>query len=129
MRLSEGLTKVIAIVFLIAGTSFVHAYDYPVVGGEYNSNYQRVFEGIKAGNCNGMQADLKNLEEQEGGVSSDIYLAICFFEKSENDEAFKVVDRMMVNQDYDEVLYLTQSMIDKGNGDPRLIKYRGLGFF
>lgn len=127
MRLSDVIAKTITIVFLIMSTSLVYAYDYPVVG-EYNSNYQRVFEGIKSGNCEGMQADLQNLEEQEG-VSPDIYLAICFFEKSNNDQAFKVISRMLSNQDYDEILYLTQSMIEKGNSEPRLIKYRGLGYF
>ena len=127
MRLSEVLTKIITIMFLIVSTSFVYAYDYPVVG-EYNSNYQKVFEGIKAGTCSSMQADLQQLEEAEG-ISSDIYLAICLFEKPDNDKAFQVISKMLGNQDYDEILYLTQSMIDKGNPEPRLIKFRGLGYF
>jgi len=127
MRLSELFYKLTLVLLLIACSSVLYAYDYPVVG-EYNANYQSVFEAIKTGRCDNMQDELKQLSESEG-VSSNIYLAICYFEKADNEQAVKTMDNMLVAQEYDEVLYITQSLIDKGNPEPRLIKYRGLAYF
>lgn len=120
-------SKLLLVIIVFSSSSIVFAYDYPVVG-EYNANYQKVFDDIKVGRCDGMEGDLKTLADAEG-ISPNIYLSICYFEKADNDKAFAVFDTMLTGQEYDEVLYVSQSQMDKGNPDPRLVKYRGLAYF
>lgn len=127
MRLFYGLLKVLPVITLLFSSSLLFAYDYPVVG-EFNAKYQKVFDSIKAGRCNSMGGELKDLADSEG-ISSNIYLSICYFEKGDNGEAFKVFDTMLAGQEYDEVLYVTKSQMDKGNSDLKLLKYRGLAYF
>jgi len=127
MRLSKDFVKTLLIIFMLSCTSFSYAYEYPVVG-EYNANYAKVFSAIKEGRCDNMKDELKALNEAEG-VSSNIYLAICYFETSQSDKGFKVLDGMLVNQEYDEVLYISESKMNEADSDPRFIKYRGLAYF
>jgi len=127
MRLSSNLGWFIAVIAVFAFHSIAFAYDYPVVG-QYSQNYQNVFDSIKAGKCDSMENELKTLSDSEG-ISSDIYKAICYFEKPEADKGFETLQKMLTSQEYDEVLYVTQSRIDKGDSDPRHIKFRGLALF
>lgn len=127
MRLSEGLSKLLLAVLIFVSSAAASAYEYPVVG-EFNSDYQKVFDMIKAGRCDQMESELNALSESEG-ISSNIYKSICFFEKTEYDRAFEVLERMIAEQEYDEVLYVTRSMLDKGTAEPRLVKYRGLALY
>lgn len=127
MRLSEGFVKILLLIFIISCTSFAFAYDYPVVG-EYSSNYGKVFTAIKEGRCDNMKEELSALNEKEG-VSPNIYQAICYFENGSDDKGFAVLDSMIQNQEYDEILYLSQTRIESGSEDARFIKYRGLAYF
>lgn len=127
MSLSCCYKQILAVVLTVFCFSSAFAYDYPVVG-EFNSNYEKVFADIKEGNCGSMDASLKQLEESEG-ISGNIYKAICYFENNSGDNAFAALDMMLGQQEYDEVLYVVQSRLDKGESDSRLIKYRGLAYY
>lgn len=113
-------------VFAFCSAAAAFAYDYPVVG-DYNQNYQKVFDGIKAGKCTSMDDDLKALSASEG-ISPDIYRAICFFENKDSDKGYAVLSSMLNNQQYDEVLYICGTLDKKGDKDPRTLKYRGLAY-
>jgi len=127
MRLSYHYTKLLALLLTAFSFSYSFAYDYPVVG-EYNATYEKIFSEIKSGKCDSMGDSLKALEENEG-VSGKIYMSICYFEKKQNDNAFKVIDQMLNAQEYDEALYVVQAQMDNGNSDSRLAKYRGLAYY
>jgi len=127
MHLSRGFAKILLVIVFCISSSVLYAYDYPVVG-EFNSNYQRVFDSIEAGRCDSMNEELTVLSKSEG-ISPFIYLAVCYMEAGDNDKAFKTMDSMLAGQEYDEVLYVTGTYIDKGGEDARLIKYRGLAYF
>ncbi|TCK61516.1 surface lipoprotein assembly modifier [Seleniivibrio woodruffii] len=105
----------------------VNAYDYPVIG-DYNSAYQKVFDAIKAGKCRSMESELKALSASEG-ISGSIYRSICFFENNQPKEGFLGLTLMLENQEYDEIVYVTNTQINKGNTDPVLLKFRGLAYF
>jgi tetratricopeptide (TPR) repeat protein len=108
-------------------TAAAAAYDYPVVG-DFNENYQKVLDQMKKGNCAGMKDELFALESKEG-ISAAIYLSLCYFEKNEEDKGFLVLDKMLLAQEFDEVLYVVQSRMDKGVQSPKNLKYRGLAYF
>lgn len=120
------LIKAGAAALLMMGLYIVpaSAYDYPVVG-EYNGNYQAVFDAMKAGKCTSMDAELDNLAQNEG-VSPDIYRAICFFENNDADKGFATVSGMLDKQDYDEALYVTTLYEKKNPSDARIKKYGGI---
>jgi len=105
----------------------LYAYDYPVIG-EYSSSYQKVFDAIKAGKCRDMENELKALSSAEG-ISDGIYRSICFFENNQQKEGFLGLTLMLENQEYDEIIYVCNSQISKGNNNPELLKYRGLAYF
>lgn len=103
------------------------AYDYPVIG-EYSSTYQKVFDAIKAGKCRDMESELKALSSAEG-ISDSIYRSICFFENNQQKEGVLGLTLMLENQEYDEMVYVCNTQISKGNKSPELLKYRGLAYF
>lgn len=105
----------------------LYAYDYPVIG-EYSSLYQKVFDGIKAGKCRNMEAELKALSAAEG-ISDNIYRSICFFENKQQNEGYIALSLMLENQEYDEIVYVCNSRMAKGDNSPELLKYRGLAYF
>ncbi|MGE4268289.1 MAG: hypothetical protein AB7F25_12705 [Deferribacterales bacterium] len=105
----------------------LYAYDYPVIG-EYSGVYQKVFDAIKSGKCRNMESELKALSASEG-ISSNIYRSICFFENNQQQDGFVALTLMLENQEYDEIVYVCNTQIEKGNSDPNLLKYRGLAFF
>ncbi|WP_022851272.1 outer membrane beta-barrel protein [Limisalsivibrio acetivorans] len=107
--------------------SLAYAAYYPVAG-EYSPAYERVFSKIKAGECSGMDSELSNLEEKEG-VSPDLYLAICYFEKGDQDEGYKTINRMVENEEYDEALYVLNEIEGKSYRDNRLAKYKGIALY
>ncbi|MCD8553259.1 outer membrane beta-barrel protein [Seleniivibrio sp.] len=105
----------------------LYAYDYPVIG-EYSGVYQKVFDAIKSGKCRNMESELKALSASEG-ISSNIYRSICFFENNQQQDGFVALTLMLENQEYDEIIYVCNTQMEKGNTDPNLLKYRGLAFF
>ncbi|MGD9809351.1 MAG: outer membrane beta-barrel protein [Deferribacterales bacterium] len=127
MRLSYNYTKILTVLLTVFCLTSAYAYDYPVVG-EFNSNYEKVFSNIKEGSCGSMDASLKQLEEAEG-ISGNIYKAICYFENNDSAAAMKTLDDMILLQEFDEVLYVVQTQMDKGNSASGLKKYRGLAYY
>jgi len=127
MRLSYNYTKILTVLLTVFCLTSAYAYDYPVVG-EFNSNYEKVFSDIQKGSCGSMGASLKQLEEAEG-ISGNIYKAICYFENSQSVAGMKTLDDMILLQEFDEVLYVVQTQMDKGNSASGLKKYRGLAYY
>jgi tetratricopeptide (TPR) repeat protein len=127
MGLSKFYAKAVCCVLVALCSTTLYAYDYPVLG-EMNSTYQNVFKAIDEGRCDSMSSELQELYEKEG-VSGNLYQAVCYFENGSKDKGFDTLAAMVVAQEYDETLYVVQRLEQKGESDPRVLKYKGLAYF
>jgi len=119
---SNRIVLLFALLFAISA----NAYDYPAIGG--GKGYENIFKTIESGECGELSDPLKELYDEEG-ISGNIYMAICLLDSGSYDKGFDTLDLMIEQQEYDEVLYIVNSMESKNIQDVRLLKYKGLAYF
>lgn len=100
------------------------AFGYPTAGGD-ESLYTNLFTKIEKGECAELESEFVSLSASGETINNVFYSTLCMIESGKVNEAYKGLETLIHDEDYDEALYLLNLREQKAPTDSKVYKYRG----